>query len=261
MLATDPLSLIFIGCAVFAAAFLLISTLTGIGHGHGLHFGASATHGVGGHMLHVTHAGTHLAHGGTHATHATHATHTTHAGHAATHATGDSGSALSSARSALATSLDQSLNLYGLLIFLLIFGLLGYLLHAAGTLPGVFALLLALLVAIACSVVTSALLARLFLLETPHVLSAESSQLAGRLGEVSMAIREGGVGEVLYTGETGTRHSAGARSSDGTPIDAGTEVVVVAYHDGIASVQPWDRFMAAARGGDAPRLTPTEREP
>jgi len=54
-------------------------------------------------------------------------------------------------------------------------------------------------------------------------------------------IRADGVGEVMYS-LGGTRHSCGARSSDGTTIEKGTEVVVTAYDRGIASVRRWADF-------------------
>lgn len=249
MLATDLLSLIFIGCAAFAAAFLLVATLTGAGHGHLLHLH------LGAHATHIGHAG-HLG-SAAHAAHAAHSAHGAHAGHVA-HA-GDSGSALQSARAALAGVFDQMLNLYGILIFLLIFGVLGYLLHNFGTLPVVVTLLLALVVGLVCSGATSMLLARLFLLATPRMLTRDSSRLEGKLAEVSLTVRAGGIGEVIYQGETGGRHSVGARSSDGEPIAAGTQVVILDYADGIARVQPWDRFLASARAGEEPRIAPADQ--
>jgi membrane protein implicated in regulation of membrane protease activity len=246
MLAMDPLSLVFIGCAAFSAAFLLIATLTGAGHGHMLHLGAHAAHI--GHMAHLGHAS--AGHVGQ-AAHAAHATHVAH--------TGTSGSALHSARATLTGILDQMVNLYGILIFLLIFGVLGYLLHNFGALPVIVTLLLALVVGLICSGAASLLLARLFLLYVPRTLTRDSSRLAGRLGQISMTVRTGGIGEVIYQGETGGRHSVGARSSDGEPIAAGTEVVILDYEDGIALVEPWDRFLANARAGEEPRIAPVDQ--
>ncbi len=248
MLATDPLSLIFIGCAAFAAAFLLVATITGAGHGHLLHLHLGA---------HAAHAG-HIAHVG-HAAHAAHTAHAADGGHVAHPGAGADGSALQSARAALANTFDQMLNLYGILIFLLIFGVLGYLLRNFGALPVVVTLLVALVVGLLCSGAASLFLARLFLLDTPRTLTRDSSRLAGRLGTVSMAVRAGGVGEVIYQGETGGRHSIGARSSNGEPIAAGTEVVILDYEDGIARIEPWDRFLASVRAGEEPRIAPADQ--
>jgi hypothetical protein len=74
---------------------------------------------------------------------------------------------------------------------------------------------------------------------SPH----ENMQLAdyhmvGVLGRLSQPIREGGIGELVYT-QGGTRKSCGAESADGIPIEKGTEVVVTAYERGIASVRRW----------------------
>lgn len=66
-------------------------------------------------------------------------------------------------------------------------------------------------------------------------------RMVGVLGRVSSAIRADGIGEVIYS-LGGTRHSCGARSSDGTTIEKGTEVVVMAYDRGIASVRRWVDF-------------------
>src|SRR5690242_9485887 len=94
MLATDPLSLVFIGCAVFSGAFLIISTLLGAGESH-LHIGHLDGH-AGGHDLHVGHADS----GG--AGHAAHAADGGHGMHGA-HAHADSGHADSSSAQVAAT--------------------------------------------------------------------------------------------------------------------------------------------------------------
>lgn len=262
MLATDPLSLVFLGCIAFSAGFLIIVTITGAGH-HDLHLGGHDLH-LGGHGVGHAAGDVHVAHVGdaaTHAAHAAHAADTAHAAHAATNGNGTQGalaSPLGSAWSAVAGALEQAVNLYGLLIFLLVFGLLGYLLHNSANLPAVATLAVALVAGVLAAMLVGTLLARLFLLNEPPVMTRESSQLEGRLGSVSMAIRAGGIGEVIYQSVSGTRHSVGARSADGEVIPAGAEVVVLSYRDGIASVQPWERFMASVRAGRLPELEPLE---
>lgn len=268
MLATDPLSLVFLGCLAFSAGFLIIVTVTGAGH-HGLHLGGHDVH-LGGHGIghaaadvHVAHGAGHVAHVGDAAAHAAHAAHTAdtaHSAHAATNGAQavPAASPLGSAWSAIAGAFEQAVNLYGLLIFLLVFGLLGYLLHNSANLPAVATLAVALVAGLLAAMLVGTLLARLFLLNEPPVMTHESSQLEGRLGSVSMAIRAGGIGEVIYQSVSGTRHSVGARSADGEAIPAGAEVVVLSYHDGIASVQPWERFMASVRAGRLPELEPLE---
>jgi hypothetical protein len=63
----------------------------------------------------------------------------------------------------------------------------------------------------------------------------------GVIGTVSMPIREGGTGEVVYM-LNDTRQCAGARSEDLVPIARGAEVVIVRYERGIAYVVPWDEI-------------------
>lgn len=63
--------------------------------------------------------------------------------------------------------------------------------------------------------------------------------MVGVLGTVASAIREGGIGEILYSRD-GARHASPARSEDGGAIANGEEVVVTRYEDGIAFVRRWD---------------------
>ena len=63
--------------------------------------------------------------------------------------------------------------------------------------------------------------------------------MTGVLGRLSIAIRQGGTGEMIYSQE-GTRRVTGARSEDGIAIPKGAEVMVTRYEKGIAYVRPWD---------------------
>lgn len=161
----------------------------------------------------------------------------------------------------LTSWLEGLLSVYGALTFLLIFGVLGYLLHELGSIGGLLSLLVAVIVGVACAIVVNALLTRIFIASGGGELTSENSRLEGRLGQVSMAIREGGIGEVIYTGTAGGRQSVGARSVDGQSIAAATEVVILGYRDGIASVQPWDAFMASVRAGNPLALEPIDEQP
>ena len=67
-------------------------------------------------------------------------------------------------------------------------------------------------------------------------------QMVGVLGRISQSVREGGMGELIYS-HGGARHSCGARSADGRAIDKGQEVVVTAYDRGVATVRRWDDLM------------------
>jgi membrane protein implicated in regulation of membrane protease activity len=62
--------------------------------------------------------------------------------------------------------------------------------------------------------------------------------MVGVLGHISVPVREGGTGELIYS-QAGTRRSCGARSENGGAIPKGTEVVVTRYEKGIAYVRLW----------------------
>jgi hypothetical protein len=75
----------------------------------------------------------------------------------------------------------------------------------------------------------------------PHEreLTAEDTAVAGVLGRVSGAIREGGTGEIQFS-QDGARRFANARSEAGVAIPRDVEVVVMRYEQGIAWVRRWD---------------------
>ena len=72
--------------------------------------------------------------------------------------------------------------------------------------------------------------------------------LPGTPARVVSAIREGGVGEIVYT-KAGSRFTAGARSENGQPIARGTEVVILQYERGMAQVRSVDDLLAGRDGG------------
>ncbi len=80
--------------------------------------------------------------------------------------------------------------------------------------------------------------------------------MVGVLGRLSIPIRAGGTGELIYSQE-GTRRVAGARSEDGAAIPKGAEVVVTRYEKGIAYVRPWEE-LASELGVDDGQLTEGE---
>jgi membrane protein implicated in regulation of membrane protease activity len=67
-------------------------------------------------------------------------------------------------------------------------------------------------------------------------------EMVGVLGKLSISIRPGGTGEIIYS-QGGTRRVAGARSEDGAAIPKGAEVMVTRYEKGIAYVRPWQDAM------------------
>jgi membrane protein implicated in regulation of membrane protease activity len=66
-------------------------------------------------------------------------------------------------------------------------------------------------------------------------------EMVGVLGKLSVPIRAGGTGELLYS-QMGTRRVCGARAEDGSAIAKGTEVVVTRYEKGIAYVRLWSEL-------------------
>ena len=74
---------------------------------------------------------------------------------------------------------------------------------------------------------------------SPHEnMQSADYHMVGVLGRLSQPIREGGIGELIYS-RKGARQSCGARSADGRAIEKGTEVVITGYERGIASVRRW----------------------
>jgi hypothetical protein len=72
-------------------------------------------------------------------------------------------------------------------------------------------------------------------------LDAADYEMIGVLGRLSLPIRQGGTGELVYT-QAGTRRVAGARAENGAPIPKGAEVVVTKYEKGIAYVRAWEEL-------------------
>lgn len=241
MLATDALSLVFIGCFVVSGTFLILSSILGFGHGHFFHIG------------HTGHAGT-AGHAGPAAGHASGLIHHAlphghaagHSAHVATHSNASQGqNAAASAQTSpsIWAMLAGYLNLYAILTFLFWFGFIGYILHNLTNAGSLVAFFGALLVGIVGAVLINIAMSRLMGKDDGE-LSAESSEMIGTIATVSMPIRAGGIGEVIYTKGIGGRKSIGARSIDAQPIPRDAEVVIIGYEKGIAQVQTWDHFMA-----------------
>jgi len=64
-------------------------------------------------------------------------------------------------------------------------------------------------------------------------------EMAGVIGRITVSIRGGGTGEIVFAHD-GTRRVAAARSDRGCAIAKGMEVVVMRYETGIAYVVTWD---------------------
>jgi len=79
------------------------------------------------------------------------------------------------------------------------------------------------------------------LMSDQEFLDPADFEMVGILGKLSVPIREGGTGELIYS-QMGTRRVCGARSEKGSAIAKGTEVVVTRYEKGIAYVRLWEEM-------------------
>ena len=79
------------------------------------------------------------------------------------------------------------------------------------------------------------------LISDQEYLDPADFEMVGVLGKLSVPIREGGTGELIYS-QMGTRRVCGARSDNGGAIARGAEVVVTRYEKGIAYVRLWSEM-------------------
>ena len=83
------------------------------------------------------------------------------------------------------------------------------------------------------------------LISDQEFLDPADFEMVGVLGKLSVPIRVGGTGELIYS-QAGTRRVCGARSENGEVIAKGTEVVVTRYEKGIAYVRLWSELSGEA---------------
>ena len=124
--------------------------------------------------------------------------------------------------------------------FLAWFGGTGYLLTRFSLLWVGFALSLSVIAGLIGGAIIFLFLSRVLISEEDYLDPADF-EMVGVLGKLSMPIREGGTGELIYS-QMGTRRVCGARSDDGSMIAKGTEVVVTRYEKGIAYVRLWSEM-------------------
>lgn len=128
-------------------------------------------------------------------------------------------------------------NLITLTAFLAWFGGTGFLLARHSTMWFFTALVVSLLSGTGGAAIIYLFLSRVLTAPDEELDSADF-EMVGVLGKLSVRIREGGTGELIYS-QAGTRRVCGARSEDGSAIPKSTEVVVTKYERGIAYVRPW----------------------
>jgi hypothetical protein len=234
MIATDPLSLVFIFCFLLGFGFFLATALMGghHGHSHGVGHGAGHVHGPAVHHAPV-HTGGHV-HVHTHAH--VHAHTPAHAHGAGQHTGGHS-----SAQHAH-FSIFGYLNPISVALFMTGFGLFGYFLHNQTKAGVTFTLLIAILGGIALAVLLLLLVSRLFA-NVEGSTELDVVDRTGMLGKVSITIPEKGLGEIIYTTPSGLHKSIAARGLNNQRVERDQEVVVVNYQNGVAEVDTWDNFM------------------
>jgi hypothetical protein len=192
-------------CFFVGVGFSAVSLLTMFGHGF--------------HSGHIGHGGHGAAHG--------------HGGHAHGH-----GNTLAKAASEVnhaSTPLLLRVNLAAIVVFLACFGGIGLIATQLGS--QWIAAALAVIAGLAGSALINRVIGAFARSEKP----LEAVTLTGTLANVTMPIRSGGIGEIVYT-VGGTRRCSGARSSDDRGIDKGAEVVIRRYEKGIAWVSTTEDF-------------------
>jgi membrane protein implicated in regulation of membrane protease activity len=122
--------------------------------------------------------------------------------------------------------------------FLAWFGGTGYLLQHVYGMWFVVALSIATVSGLAAASVVFWFLAKV-LMRRESALDPADYEMVGVLGRISIPIRAGGTGELIFSQE-GTRRCSGARAEDGVAIRKGAEVIVTRYEKGIAYVRPWE---------------------
>lgn len=126
--------------------------------------------------------------------------------------------------------------------FLAWFGGAGYLLVRFSDLAAILVLLVAAASGVVGGGIVFVTLAR-YVVPRLTAMRPEDFRVEGAIGRVTVTIRPGGTGEIVYT-LGGTRHVDAARSVSGDALDRGAEVVIQRRDKGIAWVERWDRFAA-----------------
>jgi membrane protein implicated in regulation of membrane protease activity len=124
--------------------------------------------------------------------------------------------------------------------FLAWFGGVGYLLNRYETLWFVTGLGLAILGGLVGGGIVYFFLAKV-LTSPDESMDPADYEMVGVLGKLSIPIREGGTGEMIYS-QVDTRRVCGVRAEDGSAIEKGAEVVVTRYDKGIAYVRRWEEM-------------------
>jgi hypothetical protein len=215
MFGSDWLANLFMGVFLFGLLFTAASIALGfVGGGD-----------FGGHDVHLEVGGHHVDVGGPHAD----------AGAGDAHAYADAGH-----------DGPGILNMPTIMAAITWFGGVGYLLRQSLGLNGYVAAGLAIGSGLVGGAIMFVLLARVLWPMMSKPLSTADYRLPGTPARVVSSIRAGGVGEIVYA-KNGTRFTAGAKSADEEAIAKGSEVVIISYEKGMATVQEVDKLLNAGR--------------
>lgn len=135
-------------------------------------------------------------------------------------------------------------NLPTIMAFLTWFGAAGYIFTRTLGLGALLTIPLAVVSGTIGGGITFVLLARVLWPMMSKPMNRADYLLPGTPARVVSSIREGGVGEIVYS-KAGSRFTAGARSADETAVPKGAEVVILKYEKGIAYVQRIDDLLAS----------------
>jgi len=159
-----------------------------------------------------------------------------HAGHAGAHAANQTDSSSQAQRGNGVSPFNPP----SIAAFLAWFGGTGYLLTRFSSLWVGMGLMLSVVSGLVGGGIIFIFLSRVLISEE-ETMDPADYEMVGVLGKLSVSIREGGTGELIYS-QAGTRRVCGARSEDGSAIAKGTEVVVTRYDKGLAYVRLWSEM-------------------
>ena len=213
MFGPDWLANLFMGVFLFGLLFTAASLVLGFvgGADVGGHGGHGVNVHVGGHDVHVS------------------------IGHTDAHAHMDAGH-----------DGPGFLNMPTIMAAMTWFGGVGYLLRHTLGFNGYLAAGLAVGSGLVGGGIMFVLLARVLWPMMSKPLSTADYKLPGTPARVVSSIRAGGVGEIVYM-KQGIRFTAGARSADDDALPRGSEVVILSYEKGLATVQEISKLLDQSR--------------
>lgn len=202
---------VFLVCFIVGFVLALLSVLSGLLE---LHLPGNL-----GHMFHL-HVHTHVPH--------------VHVPHGHVHA------GVPHSGAANAASEISPINFPTIMAFLAWFGGTGYLLTSVYGLWYVTALGLATIAGLIGGSIVFWFFVKV-MLANENPMDPTEFRVVGAVGTLTLGIREGGTGELVYV-QGGSRKTVAARSEDGRAIPKGTEVAVTSFERGVAYVRRWDEL-------------------